>query len=390
MLEGMESDYAGYARSVKAVLKEPSLKHLSIYGTISGLVEVKREYVAAVETALGGALQNIIVEDEEDAKAAIEFLRRTKAGRATFLPVSSVHGKLLDNVRQVSSCDGFIGVASELVSYKKRYDGIVKSLLGRVVVVDNIDNAIAMSRRFGYKFRVVTLEGAILNAGGSMSGGSMNKQSGLMSRAAEIRELTSEILKLTNELKNLREERSKRIDEVNEIKERLAGYMPIVREYEDEILRLENTIRHLTATVENGGSTGENYMAELANIEKQLKESSDETAKILAEIRSHEAEVRRLEKVLEEKNEEYESVSAEREAQSKSIMDETMRLAALQRDVQALEDKIKTSEREISAADTEIKEKEEYRTELLSRCEELERSIEEKEKHRGEIAGLSE
>lgn len=390
MLEGLESDYAGYARSVKAVLKEPSLKRLSIYGTISGLVEVKREYVAAVETALGGALQNIIVEDEEDAKAAIEFLRRTKAGRATFLPVSSVHGKLLDNVRQVSSCDGFIGVASELVSYNKKYDGIVKSLLGRVVVVDNIDNAIAMSRRFGYKFRVVTLEGDILNAGGSMSGGSMNKQSGLMSRAAEIRELTSYILKLTNELKNLRDERNKRVDDINEIKERLANYVPIVREYEDEILRLENTIRHLTATVETGGSTGENYMAELANIEKQLKDSSDETAKILAEIRSHESEALRLEEVLAAKNEEYESVSMEREAQSKSIMDETMRLAALQRDVQALEDKIKTSESEISAADIEIKEKEAYMTELLSRCEELEKSIEEKEKHRGEISGLSE
>ena len=281
-------------------------------------------------------------------------------------------------------------MASELVSYNKKYDGIVKSLLGRVVVVDNIDNAIAMSRRFGYKFRVVTLEGDILNAGGSMSGGSMNKQSGLMSRAAEIRELTSYILKLTNELKNLRDERNKRVDEINEIKERLANYVPIVREYEDEILRLENTIRHLTATVETGGSTGENYMAELANIEKQLKDSSDETAKILAEIRSHESEALRLEEVLAAKNEEYESVSMEREAQSKSIMDETMRLAALQRDVQALEDKIKTSESEISAADIEIKEKEAYMTELLSRCEELEKSIEEKEKHRGEISGLSE
>lgn len=390
MLEGLENDYAGYARSVKAVLKEQSLKRLSIYGTISGLVEVKREYVVAVETALGGALQNIIVEDEEDAKAAIEFLRRTKAGRATFLPVSSVHGRVLDNVRQISSCGGYIGIASELVSYNKKYDGIVKSLLGRVVVVDNIDSAIAMSRKFGYKFRVVTLEGDILNAGGSMSGGSVNKQSGLMSRGAEIRELTSESLKLMNELKNLRDERAKRGEEVQNIKNQLSSYMPIVREYEDEILRLENTVRHLTATVESGGSTGENYMTELANIENQLKETLDATSEILSGIRKHEARAKELEEKLCSENEEYERVSAEREVQSKSIMDETLKLAALQRDVRELEDKIKTAEGEIISAENEAKEKEEYRTGLIARCGELEKSIEEKEKHRSEISGLSE
>lgn len=390
MLEGMENDYAGYAKSVKAVLKEQSLKRLSIYGTISALVEVNREYVVAVETALGGALQNIIVEDEEDAKAAIEFLRRTKAGRATFLPVSSVHGRVLDNVRQISECNGFVGIASELVSYNKKYDGIVKSLLGRVVVVKDIDSAITMSRKFGYKFRVVTLEGDILNAGGSMSGGSVNKQSGLMSRASEIRELTSQSLKLMNELKNLRDERARRVEEAERIRNQLASYMPIVREYEDEILRLENTVRHLTQTVKSGASTGDNYMTELANIENQLKETLDATAEILNGIRSHEAKAGEIEERLYKENEEYESVSAEREAQSKSIMDETLKLAALQRDIQELESKIKTAEDEMVSAENEAKEKEEYRTELFEKCRELEKTIEEKEKHRNEILGLSE
>ena len=153
MLEGMENDYAGYAKSVKAVLKADSLKNLSIYGTLSGLVDVKREYIVAIETALGGALQNIIVESESDAKAAIEFLRRTKAGRATFLPVSSVRGRILESAAQVKDCKGFVGIASELVRCDKKYDGIIKSLLGRVAVFDNIDNAIAVSRHFGYKFR---------------------------------------------------------------------------------------------------------------------------------------------------------------------------------------------------------------------------------------------
>ena len=134
MLEGMENDYAGYAGSVKTVLKAPELKRLTIYGTLSGLIDVDKEYIVAIETALGGAMQNIVVGDEEDAKAAIAFLKERRAGRATFLPVSSVRGKLLEQAGEAAKCPGFIGIASELIRYDKRYDGIMKSLLGRVAV----------------------------------------------------------------------------------------------------------------------------------------------------------------------------------------------------------------------------------------------------------------
>ncbi len=389
MLEGLENDFAGYARSVRTVLKEQSLKHLSIYGTVSSLVEVNRQYVTAIETVLGGALQNIIVEREEDAKAAIEFLRRSKAGRATFLPVSSVHGRTLENIAQISGCTGFIGAACDLVSYNRKYDGIVKSLLGRVVVVDNIDNAIAMSRRFGYKFRVVTIEGDILNAGGSLSGGSVNKQSGLMSRASEIRELTAEIQVLTNELKALKADRERLDTELKTVNEQLSTYMPVIRGYEDEILRLENTVKHLKTTVENGGSTEENYRTELENIEKQLKDSSDTNTGILMEIRRFENAAAEHEAKLSKLNDEYERVSAEREKQSEDIMNETLKLADLQRDVKSLEEKIISSENEIAEAEKGTKEKQDYCEELEKRSKELKKTIEEKENHRKEIADLS-
>ena len=389
MLEGLENDFAGYARSVRTVLKEQSLKHLSIYGTVSSLVEVNRQYVTAIETVLGGALQNIIVEREEDAKAAIEFLRRSKAGRATFLPVSSVHGRTLENIAQISGCTGFIGAACDLVSYNRKYDGIVKSLLGRVVVVDNIDNAIAMSRRFGYKFRVVTIEGDILNAGGSLSGGSVNKQSGLMSRASEIRELTAEIQVLTNELKALKADIERLDTELKTVNEQLSTYMPVIRGYEDEILRLENTVKHLKTTVENGGSTEENYRTELENIEKQLKDSSDTNTGILMEIRRFENAAAEHEAKLSKLNDEYERVSAEREKQSEDIMNETLKLADLQRDVKSLEEKIISSENEIAEAEKGTKEKQDYCEELEKRSKELKKTIEEKENHRKEIADLS-
>ncbi len=390
MLEGMENDYAGYARSVKAVLKEESLKRYDIYGTVSGLLEVKRDYVVAIENALGGAMQNIIVESEEDAKAAIAFLRRTNAGRATFLPVSAVKGRMLDDVNRIRNSAGYIGIACELVNYDKHYDGIIKSLLGRVVVVDNIDNAIAMSKSFGYKFKVVTLEGDILNAGGSMSGGSVNKQSGLMSRAAEIRELTTEISELTNKLRSLKDKRETLTAQLDTINRQLATYEPIVREYEDEILRLENTCRHLSSTLENGGSTGENFKAELEKTQQLLKDTSDDTAKVLSEIRNFEAQERELLSVIEEKSAEYDTITAMREEQSKSIMDETMKLAALQKDVDVLNEHIKTATAEIEAAKAEIERKKSDNNDIIQKNTELESFIEEKKKMHEEISALSE
>ena len=255
--------------------------------------------------------------------------------------------------------------------------------------MDNIDNAIAMSRRFGYKFRVVTIEGDILNAGGSLSGGSVNKQSGLMSRASEIRELTAEIQVLTNELKALKADRERLDTELKTVNEQLSTYMPVIRGYEDEILRLENTVKHLKTTVENGGSTEENYRTELENIEKQLKDSSDTNTGILMEIRRFENAAAEHEAKLSKLNDEYERVSAEREKQSEDIMNETLKLADLQRDVKSLEEKIISSENEIAEAEKGTKEKQDYCEELEKRSKELKKTIEEKENHRKEIADLS-
>lgn len=350
ILEGMENDYAGYAKSVKAVLKADELKRLSIYGTISGLIDVKREYVTAIETALGGAMQNIIVESEEDAKQAIGFLRRTKGGRATFLPISSVKGRLLDNINQISKSAGYIGIASELVSYDKKYDGILKSLLGRVIVVDNIDNAIAMSRSFGYKFRVVTLEGDVLNAGGSMSGGSVNKQSGFLSRATEIKELAKEISALSNDMREAAAKREELNKDMSAAESRLNAYIPMLREYEDEILRLDNTLKHLLQNAEMSGSTEESYKAELQQIEERLSETSEEIAVHLSEVRTLESEAERLQSEIEELDKKHTDISQQKEDKSKSIMDETVRLANLQKETELIRTSIKTLETEITEA----------------------------------------
>ena len=396
ILEGMENDYAGYARSVKAVLKAEELKRLSIHGTISGLIDVKREYVTAIETALGGALQYIIVESEEDAKQAIAFLRRTKEGRATFLPITSVNGRILDNVNQVSKSKGYIGIGSDLVTYDKKYDGILKSLLGRVVVVDNIDNGIAMSRAFGYKFKVVTLEGDILNAGGSMSGGSVNKQSGFLSRAAEIKELAREISELTLKLQESTKTGESLKSDLQTAENQLASYESMIREYEDEILRLNGTKSHLLQTVETSGQTEEGYKSELAQIETQLSETSEQIAVLLSQSRKAENEANALQTEVSELDEKHKSIMQERDEKSKSIMDETVKLANLQKETELLNSNIKAIETEILDSEkaqeekkqdierinvendslyTSIRESRELLVQLEDRSEQIKRSI---------------
>lgn len=389
ILEGMENDYAGYARSVKAVLKADELKKLAIYGTISGLIDVKKEYVTAIETALGGALQNIIVESEEDAKTAIAYLRRENAGRATFLPVSSVKGKTLDNVNAVSKSAGYIGIGSDLISYDKKYDGIMKSLLGRVVVVDNIDNAIAMSRAFGYKFRVVTLEGDILNSGGSMSGGSVNKQSGFLSRASEIKTLSKEITALADKLKALKTERETADNDLRLVNNQLSSYVPLTRGYEDEILRLENTAEHLKQSL-SSGDNGQNYTNELEQIEKQLSESSEEIALLLQSMRAKQNEADKKQEQIKDLEEEYEKIAAEKEEQSQGLMDQTIKLGALEKDIQLIKGNIEETKSQIKASKDEIASKESDKVRIHEENDNLYMRIREEEKLSESSVSLSE
>lgn len=389
MLEGMENDYAGYARSVKTVLKAEELRRRAIYGTVSGLIEVKKEHVVAIENALGGTMQNIVVESEEDAKAAIEYLRKTSSGRATFLPITSVRGKTLDNVSEVQKCEGYIGLACDLITYDKKYDGIIKSLLGRVAVVDNIDNAISLSKKFGYRFKVVTMEGDILNAGGSMSGGSVNKQSGFLSRAAEIKTLAGEITELSDKLNEQKNKKEKAEQDIKTVNNQLSSYVSLMREYEDEILRLENTCEHLKNSLVSGGDTEKNYKIELVQIEENLSSSSEEIAKLLSEVRSLENESSKIQKKVEELEEKYRVITEEKEAKSKDIVEQTMKLAAMQKDVEMNRMQIDDINSEIELSLKDISLKEQDKTSIFETNKRLMIEKEEKIKLIEEIKSLS-
>ncbi len=289
ILEDMENEYEGYAKSVKTILRSDEMKKYSLYGTVAGLIETDKKYAVAIETALGGASQNIITQTEDDAKAAIEFLRRTNSGRATFLPISAIKGKTIDNIKEVSAHQGFVGVGSELIKYNSKYDAIMKSLLGKVVVVDNIDNAVSMAKKFSYKFRIVTLLGDIINAGGSMSGGSTGKTGGFLSRAAEIKSLHIKIAELERSAGQRQELIEDKKSSVSSMEERMESYLQMQREYENDIIKIDEALKRLGASITDRSGTEDGFETELADLDSKISATGEEVAISLSKIRGFES-----------------------------------------------------------------------------------------------------
>ena len=213
----MERDFDSYNKSVKAVMQEANRGGLrGIHGPVSRLIRVEDEYTLALEIALGAAMQNVVVDTEQDGKAGIQYLKRTGIGRATFAPISAMQGKHL-NESGLESCRGFEGIASDLVNCEARYRGVVEYLLGRTVIVRDIDAAIAMAKQYKNRFKIVTLDGQVMNTGGSMTGGSTNREAGILSRANELEKLTAQEKKLAetlNEMQSQLQEAQRSADQV--------------------------------------------------------------------------------------------------------------------------------------------------------------------------------
>ncbi|MBR5587195.1 MAG: chromosome segregation protein SMC [Clostridia bacterium] len=203
ILTDLENNFDGFGGSVKAVMKEyqsGSLKNKDIFGPVSSLLTVDTKYVHAIEAALGAANTHIVTASEEDAKAAIAFLKKSNGGRATFLPITAMNPKPFED-RNVSSTKGYIGLASDLVEFDKKFSAVIEHLLGKVVVAENIDLAVEMAKKHSYSFKIVTLQGDTVNAGGSIAGGSISK-SGSLSRREEIESLEIKISELHKQLES--------------------------------------------------------------------------------------------------------------------------------------------------------------------------------------------
>ncbi|WP_167956680.1 chromosome segregation protein SMC [Anaerosporobacter faecicola] len=199
-LKNMTERYEGYGNSIRKIMEQKQ-QNPGIEGVVADIIKVKKEYETAVEIALGGSIQNIVTDNESTAKSMIEFLKKNKFGRATFLPLTSISARGGFKDSNVLNETGVIGLANSLVDHDEKYKGLVDYLLGRIVVVDTIDHAITISKRYNYSLRIVTVEGELLSPGGSMSGGAYKNSSNLLSRRREIEEIESKVTAFANQMK---------------------------------------------------------------------------------------------------------------------------------------------------------------------------------------------
>ena len=239
VFRAMERDYESYTKAVKMVMQEAQRGALrGVHGPISRLIHTEDETTLAIEIAMGAAMQQIVVGNEADGKAAISFLKRTGGGRATFLPLSNIQGRNLQE-NGLEGCRGFVGIASNLVTCDKQYRGIVENLLGRTVIVTDMDAAIMMSQKYRSRFKIVTLDGQVMNPGGSMTGGSTNKDAGILSRANELAKLNAREKELQNQKLITEAEFQEAQRQTQEVEFQLTAARDQLRSAEDQVLRLQ-------------------------------------------------------------------------------------------------------------------------------------------------------
>ena len=294
VLKRMNEHFEGYAESVKFVMKEYSQGNISgkIHGPLSSLITVDKEYITAIETALGASLQNIVVDDEATAKAAISALKNAKAGRATFYPISAIKSATeTPEIKAASTLAGFIGRADTLVSSDMRYRSIVEWLLLRTLVFENIDYASDAARRLGYKVKIVTLDGQVINAGGSFTGGSAKRDSGILSRLTTISELSDTAKHLAAEIDKLSANIAKYEENLSKIKDTAKN-----AEQEKELLLTLS--RSQFAALDNANAK---YSANLEIIEKLKADyknlanlQTEADAEILSLTAEYEANLERI------------------------------------------------------------------------------------------------
>ena len=287
LLTEMEKEYEGFNKAVRLVMQAGGALR-GIHGPVAGLIKTDQRCTVALEIALGGALQNIVVDREEDAKSAILYLKKRDGGRATFLPLSAIRGGELRE-SGVEKERGFVGIASRLVTYGPQYRNIVENLLGRTVVVEDMDCGIAMARKYASRFRIVTLDGQLLNRGGSMTGGSVSRSAGVLSRANELERLKEQV-------KGLREQLAAAEDEESGLQRQLAAAQYELevaegqrRQAEDEVLRLEGAKNHFALLLTTLRENQENLAGELTSLEGRLEDNAARAAAAQAEVERQEA-----------------------------------------------------------------------------------------------------
>lgn len=364
ILSDMERNLEGYSRSVKEFLHacngSPELSE-GIHGALAQLIKVDEKFVTAIEMSLGGALQNIVTTCEEDAKRAIEFLKSKKLGRATFLPISSVKGRSLDGnvLSKVRNTDGFCGVASDLVKCDDKYNEIILSTLGRVVVVENMDCAIKMARSFNYGFRIVTLDGDIFNTGGSITGGSSESRNiGLLSRSREIQDIKNQIDRIKLDETIIENEISEVIKNVTISEEEISQLKSEYKNSELTLIRDESHMAQIDENMLKNTARMDMLKQEKEQLSRQKDETEGELEKYKAELEQIESEITRTKEIIAQNQEKHKEDQKARDLLHNDITDFKISVNSIQESLKNVQESLEKVESESEVLEKNIKRKE--------------------------------
>ena len=387
-----EREKEGYIKSVKSLLKDcEEIKELGkgMHGVLANVIEVPEEYQTAIEMCLGASLQNVVTETEEDAKKLVEHLRKNNLGRASFLPITSVKGKKLDKVKGHEK--GVIGIAADLIKYSKKYEQIIMNLLGRTVIVDNMETAIKVAKQNAYSFRIITVEGDVINPSGAITGGSVAKKTvNILGRGREIEKLEKEIQKLKEKITKLeteKQEYEKSIEdtfegaislekELQEIDITYATEKQKLVSIEENISKIEQRLNKLKEEQNNLEKEKEQSVQNKKRIQEEIKNLTEETEDLMQKIHEYTDLNKDNQKYIDDLNfditnlkisvssfdesetsieEIQERINLELETNNKAILNKQLQIEQIKQDNFNLEQSIKETQEKIENIKEEVK-----------------------------------
>lgn len=349
LLTDMEQNMEGFAGSVKAILRADGGHPDGVHGTVAQCVETDKRCGVAIETALGGAMQNLIVDDESAAKKWIRFLSQHKAGRATFLPVTSVRGKAMEEYG-LENEPGFVNYAYKLVRYNPVHEGIVRSLLGRIVVAENLDYASDIAKKYGYRFRIVTLDGQVVNAGGSFTGGSAQRSGGMLTRKTEINFLSNEIAELEKRQKE-------NADKLSQAEAETAKMNDIIEKLRNECSEAQSEQMQAKAEWEKQCYLSSQIAEKQRELESQQLELSEKAShakleydRVQTEYKKVSDEIQKTQMDMEETQGMRDSLRAEQNALAEKRAQMRIQTASLEKDMDILHKDLDNAENQQKTA----------------------------------------
>lgn len=387
-LKNMTERYEGFGQSIRRVMEQKK-SYSGIIGVVADIIRVNKKYEIAVETALGGSIQNIVTDDEQTAKSMIEYLKKNRYGRATFLPLTNIRRKQVSHPNNIMAEPGVIGMASTLVEAEERFSGLLEYLLGRFVVVDHIDHAIALAKKYHHTIRIVTTEGELFNPGGSMSGGAFKNNNNLLGRRREMEELEKLVVSHQERLRKLASEIQSKEQEGSEIQQKISAHHDI----REKLVLKQNTAKLHYDRASDDLSKNQEALERIQFESQGIESQKEEIRRQLEQLQDQRKETENQNKVREERihvcQKELEAKREQEGLLTESENDAKLMQHSIMQKKQFLQENISRVEQEMentriekqeaaksnSQADIRVKEKEDQIIQVREQMEQLSAQI---------------